>query len=419
MSSLRLALAFSLVSLAACADDGVGSKSAVDTPVDDTGINDTDTDTDTDLPAADFGARGAHRVGHQVIDHDGALLKAWYPTSFNAPEEITYMAAVRIFGPDAPEMPFLGNAIANGAPDTASGPYPLVVLSHGFGVSPEWYLSLAEHLASRGMVVLAPEHVEYDWATDVRPATAYRPLEVSEAIDLAEDGLLDGIINTDSVAVVGHSYGGTTALSVAGARVHTEWLEEHCATNDDPLIEAYFCVPFLGHEDELAQLMGLDHAPDGLFPDLSDPRVDTIVAMAPDAGMFGPTGLAEVTVPTMVLGGTADTGAPWAWGGQLAWDHVSSDTVASVTFEGSDHFVMTTTCDRMPWTDSLPAEYASYFCEDPAWDKAEALALVNETTTAWLAATLQGDARGSALLSGERFDDVQGLGVVYEGGSAE
>jgi len=414
MSPLRLALSLAVLPLAACANDGGDSKSSVDDGgPDDTGAPVDDNDDPIEPEPTDFGARGSHAVGHMVVDHDGAQLKAWYPTASDAPEDITYMAEVRIFGPDAPPMPFLGKAIADAAPDTAAGPYPLVVLSHGFGLSPEWYLSLAEHLASRGMVVLAPEHVEYDWATDVRASTAYRPLEVSEAIDFAEDGLLDGIIDTEHIGVVGHSYGGTTALAIGGARIHTAWLEEHCATNEDPFIDDFFCTPFLGQEEDLAALMGLDAVPSGLWPALSDPRVDSVVAMAPDAGLFGDVGLAELTVPTMVLGGTADTGAPWDWGGQLAWDHMSSDQRAYVAFEGADHFIMTTTCEQMPWTDGLPPEYAAYFCEDPAWDKPEALALVNETTAAWLATTLLGDVEGAAVLDGDTLADVDGLDVIY------
>ncbi len=419
MSSFRLALALPLLTLAACTYNAGPSKGCgSDCSMDDDDILADDTD-DTPAPGpgvedTDYGARGEHAVGHTILDVDGAVLKAWYPTASDAPEEITYMAPVRLFGPDTPDMPFLGNAIADAAPDTDAGPFPLVVLSHGFGMTPEWYHPLAEHLASRGMVVLAPDHVEYDWATDVREGVAYRPLEVSEAIDIAETGILDDVILLDRVAVVGHSLGGTTALSIGGARLHTAWLTEHCATVEDPFTEAYFCTPFLGEEDDLAALMGLSEVPEGLWPDLSDPRVDTIVAMAPDAGMFGEVGLAELEVPTMILAGTGDTGSPWEWGGGLAWDHMSSRTRARVTFDGGEHFLMTTTCDRMPWTESLPAEYQSYFCEDPAWDKAEALELVDETTAAWLDFALVGDGAGRDHLATLSDENIDGLGVLVE-----
>ena len=93
----------------------------------------------------DYAARGDHAVGYTVLAGDDLTVKAWYPTDADGVEDIDYMAQVRLFGPDSPEMPFFGAAIADAAP--APGSYPLVVLSHGFGMSPEWYHPLAEHLA--------------------------------------------------------------------------------------------------------------------------------------------------------------------------------------------------------------------------------------------------------------------------------
>lgn len=387
--------------LPACADDAVDGQ-ATDGP----------TDHDTTAPPVDFGARGDAAAGFLELADEGGNVKVWYPSDSDAPEEITYLAQVGIFGPDSPPMPFYGAAV-EGA-DPREGEHPLVVLSHGFGVSAEWYQGLAEHLATHGFVVMAPSHVEYDWFTDVIPATVLRPLEVSRTIDLAESGILDGRIDTDHVAVIGHSYGGTTALMSGGARVHTDWMNDHCAVNEDPFVEAMFCDVFLGGLPQLADEMGLDEQPTGLWPTLQDERVDAIVAMAPDAGLFGEVGLAEVDVPSLLVGGTGDTASPWSWGGELAYDHVSTDTRAMVAFEGGEHFVVTTTCDHMPWTAEIPTEYAAMFCEDPAWDKAEALAITNDTVTAFLAYTLRGDEAGRTSLGAENYADVDGLEVRIE-----
>lgn len=356
---------------------------------------------------AAYDTRGDAAVGFQVLEADDLAVKAWYPSDSDGTETIDYLAQVRMFGADSPEMPFSGEAIADAG--VARGKHPLVVFSHGFGMSPEWYHPLAEHLASRGFVVLAPEHVEFDWATDVLDATVARPLAVSATIDLAETGVLDGRIDTDHIAVVGHSYGGTTALSVGGARIQTDWLADTCAGEVGPFEQAFFCQPFLDQQAELATAYGLDTVPDGMWPSLADDRVDAVVAMAPDAGMFGDVGLAEVTLPTLVLGGTGDTAAPWAWGGELAWDHVSSDTVAQAAFEGGEHFLVTTTCDRMPWTAELPEEYAAMFCSDPAWEKDAALELTNGLTAAFLSDVIGRDRRGGRWLT--EMEPVDGLTV--------
>lgn len=53
--------------------------------------------------------------------------------------------------------------------------YPVVVFSHAYSLSPEIYSELVEHYASRGFVVLPPEHDEHDWFAAGRSLFA-RPL---------------------------------------------------------------------------------------------------------------------------------------------------------------------------------------------------------------------------------------------------
>jgi len=400
MTRLLLAFPLALV-LSACGDaEPVDHDDATGDPIEATPV--------------DYSARGAWSAGYTVLEADAAggaplQVKAWYPTASTAAEDITYSVNLMLPGFGSDPMPFLGAAIADATPDAAGGPYPLVVLSHGFGLNPEWYHPLAEHLASHGMVVLAPEHTESDWATDVVPATVLRPLEVSATIDLATTGVLDGIIDTDRVAVAGHSYGGTAALTAGGARFHTDWLAEACPNVEDPFTDVMFCMPFLAGEAELAEHMGLAEVPEGLWPSLRDDRVDAVIAMAPDAFLFGDVGLAELTLPILVVGGTGDTGSPWGWGAGLTWDHVGSDTRGLVAFEGAEHFINVATCDTMPWTDGLPEDYSATMCEDPVWDKATALGITNEVAAAFLVHHLSGSEEASESLDPTQFLQVPGL----------
>lgn len=364
-------------------------------------------------PATQFVDSGSHGVGFTVLEHDRGtaeplVVKAWYPLDTAESEPITYDVSLKLFGPSEDLAPILGHAVRDGSP--GAGSYPLVVLSHGFAMNPEWYAPLAEHLASHGFVVLGPEHVEYDWAADVVPATVLRPLDVSDTIDLAESGVLDGVIDADKVAVVGHSYGGYTALAAAGARIELGQLHDRCETVEDPFTAAYFCEPFADGQS-LADWMDLAAPPTGLWPSLEDPRVDAILPMAGDAYLFGEVGLSEVTVPAMFLGGTADTGTPWDWGTGLAFEHVGSEDRTLVALEGAEHFVEVATCDDMPWTAALPPEYQGYFCEDPGWDKHEALDVVNQLSTAFLLHALTGSEEAALSLEPGLYGDVPGLSV--------
>lgn len=352
-------------------------------------------------PATRYVPRGAHATGYRVVQHGDLAIKTWYPASGDDTADISYDVVLKFPGFPADPVAITGTALAD-APVAEGDPYPLVVLSHGFGLNPEWYHRLGEHLASHGFAVFAPEHIESDWFTDAVPATISRPLDVSDAIDAA--AALDWV-DADHVAVVGHSYGGFTALAAAGARLDPSSLVSRCEGETDPMVSAYFCDTFIGSEDALAADLGLDAVPDGLWPSMGDPRVDAIVAMAGDAYLFGEDGLAAVEIPAMLLGGTADTGTPWAWGAQLAHDSVSSDTRALVELVGAEHMIATAECADMPFTEAMPEEFRAYMCQDPAWDKADGLDVINHMTTAWLKHTLLGDADAADALAPELYAD--------------
>lgn len=361
---------------------------------------------------------GAWPVGHAVLEAPRAGLpalevKAWYPAapSTSGSDAIAY--PVRIKLPGFPEDPqtITGAAYPDAAPDTDGGPFPLVVLSHGFGTNPEWYHGLAEHLASHGFVVLGPEHVEHDWFTEVIEASVARLEDVSATIDLAEGRPLQGIVDVERVLVLGHSYGGYTALAAAGARIDMTGLAERCESETRETELAFFCDPFLSGAPALAERMGLPEPPDGLWPALAEPRVDAIVSMAGDAFMFGPEGLASVRVPTLVLGGTADSASPWDWGAGLTFDSISSPDRTLVALEGAEHFVVTAPCEDMPWTAGLPAEYQALFCEDPAWDKAEGLRVTNHFVTAFAKHTLEADAQAREALEPAHYSERDRLDV--------
>jgi len=381
----------------------------------DTATADTDT-TDTDTASVElatmYAARGEHAVGYAVLDASAGLeVKAWYPTAEAGGAEIVYSVLGKFPGLPTEVITIHGTAHRDASP--GAGPYPLVVLSHGFSMNPEWY-PLAEHLASHGFVVLGPEHTEFDWGADIVSATIARPADVSATIDLAEEGALAGAIDATNVAVVGHSYGGYTALAAAGARFDLDSLAARCVSEEDPFIFSYFCEPFVDAGAQLADLMGLDAAPAGLWPALADSRVDAIVPIAGDAYLFGDDGLAEVTVPAMMIGGTADSGTPWDWGTGMAFDAVSSDYRALVGLEGAEHFIPITSCDNMPFTDDLGAGYRSYICEDPAWGKGEALDVIHHLTTAFLLDVMTQDSGAAAALDASLYEGTAALDVMIE-----
>lgn len=355
--------------------------------------------------APSYAVHGPFAVGYKrlVIDENTEHpleVSLWYP-AFNPTgrkEEITYTSA------DGSTASY-GHAILDAEIDGSAGPYPPVVFSHGFSATPLGYSPLVEHYASYGFIVLAPQHTEqFDPALgDLWKSSIDRPPDVTQTLDYAEAltapaGEWSGLIDMEQVAVVGHSYGGYTALAVAGAQYDMAAHHARCAqvAPEDP--RAVLCTALLPKEAEMAARAGLDPTPTALWPSFGDPRVKVIIPMAGDAYLFNEAGLSKITVPMMVLGGSADTGTPYDWGAKLSYDHVTSAQKALVTFVGAEHMIFTSLCenDEPGMTPAHPA-YA-FFCLDPVWDRERALDLGNHFATAFLLYTLKGDQAAHAAL---------------------
>ena len=117
-------------------------------------------------------------------------------------------------------------AVAGAELVVAEGSFPLVVYSHGSGGLRYIASYYTEAIASHGYVVAAPDHTGNTAADRLLGAEAdfdvtalNRPNDVVATIDAMLDpsnvGLV-GSIDTESIAVTGHSFGGFTSLAVAG-----------------------------------------------------------------------------------------------------------------------------------------------------------------------------------------------------------
>ncbi len=208
---------------------------------------------------------------------------------------------------------YAGRATQEAPFKLAAGPYPLVILSPGFSIGTSAYAWLAEHLASYGFILIAPEHHEHlDPQDQLWRATIARPQDIRTLLAYVDEqtmpgGAFEGLIDPEQVAVIGHSYGGTTALAAAGARLDTERFQAHCQgalAEEDP--NAFLCGQLYPHMSDMAALAGLDSVPAGLWPEWGNPGIDAIIPMAGDAFFFGQSGLAKIAIPVMAIGGTLD-----------------------------------------------------------------------------------------------------------------
>ncbi|MBS9385160.1 MAG: alpha/beta hydrolase [Dolichospermum sp. BR01] len=192
---------------------------------------------------------------------------------------------------------------------------PVIVFSHGFGSVRTDLRYLAEHLASRGYVVAALEHpgsnetaskaVKKNKNQLVAPQEFLdRPRDVSFILDELEklnqtaNSPLQGKLATNNVIVVGYSFGGGTALALAGGELQIENLKQRCQQN--------LSTANLG---ERVQCAG-QALPEKTYQ-LRDARIKQAIALNPTTSlMFGETGLTKVQIPTLILSSSADKITP-------------------------------------------------------------------------------------------------------------
>lgn len=377
--------------------------------------------------APPYAVHGPYAVGTRLImiESDAASslpLWVWYPAlnPDGTPEVVAYPIQVKW----EPGLDFAtevyGHALLDAVPDMSGGPYPLVVFSPGYGTNSPFYSNMLEHLASYGFVILSPDHREGVYLTSENPmsdmpmSSIERPRDIHRVLDYADGlttsgGALEGVIDMEKVAVAGHSSGGYTALAAAGARFDINAFNQRCENaraEGDP--NGWLCDPLEAFEGDMVALAGLDPMPDGLWPSWGDPRVDAIITMAGDSYLFDQAGLAEITIPVLAMGGTADTGTPFEWGVGPTYAYISSSQKALVAFEAAEHGLFANSCESAPWLVDIGFWW---MCVDPIWDRHRTNDLTNHFATAFLLAEFKDDAKAVDALSPNA---VQFPGITYE-----
>ncbi|VBB08128.1 chlorophyllase [Lucifera butyrica] len=165
------------------------------------------------------------------------------------------------------------------------GVFPLILISHGSGGSHLLYRTLAHHLARNGFIVGMPEHPFNNRSNNTLVNTVEnltnRPRHIRTAINWFYDSRkFARFVKPDSVAIIGHSMGGYTALALVGG------------------------VP-ISRPNESS-----DHQPH-LISVIPDCRVRALVLLAPASVWFMAQGaLSGVNIPILMLTGEKDEYTP-------------------------------------------------------------------------------------------------------------
>lgn len=190
---------------------------------------------------------------------------------------------------------------------------PVVVISHGVAEDRTTFAYLAQHLASYGFAVTVLEHpgdnaqiFERFFAGLGKPPTSIefinRILDIKYLLDELQQRskselTLKRRLNLQQVGVIGHSLGGYTVLTLAGAKINFEQLRKYCVNNNS--LNMSILV-----QCQAAQLPFATYF-------VHEERVKAVIAVNPVTSMLlGESGVSQIQVPSMIVAGSEDIVTP-------------------------------------------------------------------------------------------------------------
>lgn len=242
-----------------------------------------------------------------------------------------------------------------------SRPVPVIVISHGLASDRTTLAYLAIHLASYGFAVAVPEHPGSNTeklrslltgranTADEPSEFINRPYDVSYLLDRlqaldADDPTYE--LNLNQVGVIGQSFGGYTALALAGAPINFPQLQKDC----EDRVNAW-------NISLLLQCRALE-LPVTQY-NLRDPRIKAAIAINPlSSSIFGEDSLSQIKIPLMIVTSSDDTVAPALSEQIIPFSWLTTDKKYLVLLEGGTHF--STLSEPDPNTSPLALPFPIY-----------------------------------------------------------
>jgi predicted dienelactone hydrolase len=184
-----------------------------------------------------------------------------------------------------------------------------VLISHGLWDGPDSFIGWGQLLASRGYTVILPRHPGSDQSQQqaVLSGTApppdpkelaLRPKDLAAVIDGSGQLGLARAVDSQRVVVLGHSWGATTTLQLAGVRPKGSELRERCGNLEDPDRNLSWTL-------QCSWLSGVDEAA------IQDRRVIAVGAVSPPMSLLFPRGSGlDLSARVLLVSGSRDWVVP-------------------------------------------------------------------------------------------------------------
>ncbi len=253
-------------------------------------------------------------VGVRTVRWGNHDVEVWYPAADASADETPESVALADLLPESVlaalgtnDLPVLPTRAVRDAPLRATGTsFPVVFFSHGFGGFAAQSVDITAHLASRGYVVFSTEHAGRS-IRNLLPCLFSPPLEgcslsvddsgpadiqsILTALEATPD-FLEGAVDTSKRAIMGHSAGGMTSVTLA---------------NEDPTWNAAVILAAPPAVTSDVPVLAMDGTCDSIIPEADVAAAFADVPNGTRLALDGAGHLAFSDICTFDLGGLADT----------------------------------------------------------------------------------------------------------------
>jgi len=318
---------------------------------------------------------------HSAPKRDRTLkVDIWYPAHADPGAPRAVYSAAFPSEPPAPPAHFTVPGIAVRGARFAGGPWPLVIVSHGYSNAPAAMTWITENLASKGYVVAAIHHDDppiTDRAESVEPIVR-RPLDIAfVAATLQRTLAARHWIDPDRTALIGYSMGGYGVLTAAGAVLDPD--SPMAKSVPGGLLEPYCRGGALENTVKVAHLRA-------------------VVAISPAGGppwnAWGRHGLAAIHAPLLLINGNRDHTVGYRRAGLRVFEEAVNAPRYLLTFEEAGHDIG---LDPAPKQMRNSLWNISWF-QDPVWDTRRVNAINAHFITAFLDLYVKGEKSRAAYL---------------------
>jgi predicted dienelactone hydrolase len=337
------------------------------------------------------------KAGEPTPTYDRPLtVEVWYPAKPNA--DTPNAGQYRVFGRDPKtEITLYGKGVRDAPPDGASGPYPLLIISHGYPGNRFLLSHLAENLASKGYVVASIDHTDSTYSDQRAFGSTLlnRPLDqllvLNEMAKLnagengdAFNGALKNMVNADTTGLIGYSMGGYGVVNTIGG--------------------GFAAASITGTMAPPNGVLAARQAGNPAYTATMDSRIKAAVAIAPwgwNRSFWDNAGLAGIKTPIFFIAGNVDDVSGYAPGVRNIFEGSVNASRYLLTFENANHNAgapMPAPKESYARVPHLPVIPAMHYL-DPVWDNVRMNNITQHFVTAFFAKQLKNDGAMDAYLN--------------------